>query len=162
MKPIYDYTVIRKRIADHNHKAIDTPEKAASLCLDLEQYDREYLVSLYLDSRLHLIGRETVHVGTTDSCIISPRDVFRGCLLTGAVKVILVHNHPSGNPDPSAEDEEVADQFERIGKLLHLEMLDFMIIGQNGRYWSRSHGHDQLVVHHASQQKALDNYFTAS
>ena len=158
MKPIYDYTVIRKRIADHNHDSIDTPDKAAALCLDLEQYDREHLVALYLDSRLHLIGRETVHVGTTDSCLISPRDVFRGCLLAGSVKVILVHNHPSGNPDPSKEDEEVAEQFTLIGKMLHLEMVDFMTIGQDGRYWSRSSGHGHIEQHRPTTQKPLENY----
>lgn len=162
MKPIYDYTVIRKRIADHKHDSIDSPDKAARRCIDLEQFDREHLVALYLDTRLHLIGRETVHVGTADSCIISPREIFRGCLLAGAVKVILVHNHPSGNPDPSAEDIDVAEQFEHIGKLLHIEMVDFMVVGNRGRYWSHSNGHDRLVKHQPSHQKPLDNYLSTT
>lgn len=162
MKPVYSFTMIRKRIADHNHNAIDTPDKVASLCQDLEQYDREHLVALYMDSRMHLIGRETLHVGTTDSCMISPRDVFRGCLLAGALRVALVHNHPSGNPEPSSDDIQVAEQFEKLGEMLNLEMVDFLTIGQDGKYWSYSAGYGRVRYHKPTTQKPLDNYLHAA
>ena len=75
-------------------------------------------------------------IGTAEAALISPREVFRGALLSGATRVIILHNHPGGNPAPSAEDENVAEKLRQAGELLAIQVLDFVIIGENGRYWS--------------------------
>jgi len=145
MKPIYDFTVIRKRLCDQTPRVLDAPGEVARICAGLEHYDREHLVALYLDARLQLIGRETVHIGTADTCVISPREIFRGGLLAGATQLILVHNHPSGNPTPSDEDHAIANLLERSGKLIGIPMADFVVVGDGGRYWSRTHGQGQIT-----------------
>jgi len=68
--------------------------------------------------------------------LVSPREVFKGAILNNATRIILVHNHPSGQAEPSAEDEEINEVLREAGKLLAIPVIDFVIIGESGRYWS--------------------------
>jgi DNA repair protein RadC len=102
--------------------------------------NRERVVRVDLDNQNRVIGEETVAIGTGEAALMSPREVFRGALLSGATRVIILHNHPSGNPSPSPEDQEVAEKLRQAGELLAIPVLDFVIIGENGRYWRRSCG----------------------
>lgn len=158
MQTAYEFTVIRRRIADRTPIAIDSPSKAARFCLDMTRYDREHLVALYLDTRLQLIGRETVHIGTADACMISPREIFRGCLLVGATQVLVLHNHPSGDPSPSDEDQRVADHLDHLGELMGVALTDFMVVGEGGRFWSRQHGQGRVRTPNHPTQTLLREY----
>lgn len=160
MQSAYEFTVIRKRIADHTTIVIDCPSKAARLCMDMTRYDREHLVALYLDTRLQLIGRETVHIGTADACMISPREIFRGCLLAGATQVLVLHNHPSGDPSPSDEDHRVADHLDQLGELMGVALTDFMVVGEGGRFWSRQHGDGLVRTPNHPTQTLLREYLS--
>ncbi|NOG53108.1 MAG: JAB domain-containing protein [Planctomycetes bacterium] len=100
----------------------------------LQKYDREHLVRLDLDNANRLIGEETVAIGTANMALMSPREIFMGALLNGAVRIIILHNHPGGNPEPSREDVEVWKRLKDAGEILHVPLLDFMIIGDHGRY----------------------------
>lgn len=144
---IYRIDIVRTKIADVAAE-LRSPSQTARYCQWMTKYDREYLVRLDLDARCHLIGRETVHVGTVDAVTVSPREIFRGALLGGGRQIIVVHNHPSGCPSPSDEDLAIADRLEEIGKLMDLPVVDFMIVGDGGAFWCRSSGPGQVDDQH--------------
>lgn len=131
----YRLEVVRTRIAEPG-PAVNSPDVVAKRYAHLERFDRERLIRLDLDNQNRLIGEETVSIGTADAAIMSPREVFRGALLSGATRIIVLHNHPGGDPAPSKEDHVVAEKLRQAGGLLDIPMLDFVIIGENGQYRS--------------------------
>ena len=134
-KQAYRLEVVRTKIAEPG-APVNSPEEVAKRYEYLERYDRERLLRVDLDGQNRIIGEEVISVGTADAAIMSPREVFRGALLNGASRVIVIHNHPSGNTEPSREDLVVREKLEEAGELLAVPMIDFVIIGENGRYWS--------------------------
>ncbi len=134
-KNAYRLEVVRTKIAEPS-AALDSPSEVAKRYRHLERYDRERLVRLDLDNRNRVIGEEAVSIGTADAAIMGPREVFRGTILNGASRIILVHNHPAGNPEPSSEDMVVWEKLVEAGELLAVPVVDFVIIGKGGRYRS--------------------------
>ncbi len=102
---------------------------------DLRHEPREITVLLMLDGRLTLLREERLTVGTVDSAPLSVRDVFISSLKSGAVRILLLHNHPSGDPTPSGEDIAVTRRICSAGKLLCVPLLDHIVIG-DGCYTS--------------------------
>lgn len=90
-----------------------------------------------LNAQGELMRIEKVAQGTVDGCHVQPRDVFSPALREGAHSVVAVHNHPSGEPRPSSEDENLTRQLDAVARLLGLRLLDHIIIGEQ-RYWSFS------------------------
>jgi DNA repair protein RadC len=115
---------------------MNSPDAIARHYRHLEKYDREHMIRLDLDNQNRLIGEETVSIGTADTAIISPREIFRGALLSGATRIILLHNHPSGNPSPSKEDISIKSKLAKAGEMIDILLLDFIVIGENGTYES--------------------------
>lgn len=103
----------------------------------LENEDREHFKAILLDPRNKVIGVNTVSIGSLNASLVHPREVFKPAILTNAASIILVHNHPSGNPEPSDADIEVTKQINEAGKILGIELLDHIIIGR-GKYESLS------------------------
>jgi DNA repair protein RadC len=135
MKNAYRLEVVRTRIAEPGER-MNSPAEVGRHYAHLQKYDREHLIRLDLDNRNRVIGEETVSIGTGEAALISPREVFRGALLSGAAHIIILHNHPSGDPAPSREDRAVEEKLREAGELLAIPVIDFVIIGENGRYWS--------------------------
>jgi len=79
-----------------------------------------------------LVHREVVAIGTVDASIVHPREVFRPALEHAASAVILVHNHPSGNAEPSKADKQITKQLKEAGKLMGIELLDHVIVTESG------------------------------
>lgn len=110
----------------------DVYELCAPAVLDAKQ--EEFRV-LLLNTQ-HAVVRELVVTrGTLDASVVHPREVFRAAIIESAAAVILVHNHPSGDPSPSREDREVTDQLVEAGRLVGISVLDHIVIG-DGRYVS--------------------------
>ncbi|MBE3590492.1 MAG: DNA repair protein RadC [Firmicutes bacterium] len=95
----------------------------------LRDYDREHFVVVWLDTKHHVLGHETVSVGGLDAALAHPREVFKGAVLRSAAAVILAHNHPSGDPTPSADDIDLTRRLAEAGRLLGIEVLDHIVIG---------------------------------
>ncbi len=144
MKQAYRLEVIRTKIAEPS-EPLSSAAAVARQFAHLEKYDRERLVRVDLDNQNRVIGEEVVAIGTADSAIMSPREIFRGAILNGASRIIIVHNHPSGNVEPSREDLDVKGKLEAAGELLAMPMVDFVIIGEGGRYWSTSDTDEDVV-----------------
>ena len=111
---------------------IDNPETVANYFMeDLRHKDKECLMMLSLDGKGALIKENTVSIGTVNSSLASPREVFIEAVKNGAVSIILVHNHPSGNPKPSQNDLIVTRKMKEAGELLGISLIDHIIIGDN-------------------------------
>ena len=111
------------------------------LAPDLRGLDKETFHVLVLDTRHRLIGREQVSVGTLTTSLVHPREVFRAAILLGGASIVVVHNHPSGDPEPSAEDEAVTRRLGEAGRLLGIPLLDHVVVG-DGAWVSLRQGRD--------------------
>lgn len=96
--------------------------------------DKEYFMVILLDTRNRIIKDEIVSIGTLNSSIIHPREIFKSAIKESANSIILVHNHPSGDPNPSKEDEKITRTLIDAGDLLGIKVLDHVIIGDKKKY----------------------------
>lgn len=95
---------------------------------------KEHFVVLHLNAKNRLVGEETVSIGTLDSSLIHPREVFKSAIQKSAHSVIIAHNHPSGDPLPSEEDIRITAILKDAGSLLGIPVLDHVIIGRKKHY----------------------------
>jgi DNA repair protein RadC len=117
-------------------KAItDTALAAAALSPDLMWQPQERFAVLMLDTRNQILGQKVLTIGTATETLASPRDIFREALRSGAVKVIVAHNHPSGHTQPSDADLQLTRQLLQAAAVLDVPILDHLILG-NGTYQS--------------------------
>lgn len=93
---------------------------------------REHFCVILLDIKSHVLVEKTIHIGTVDSTVVGPREVFREAIREGAASIIVVHNHPSGDPTPSEADYEVTEKLAQVGEMLSIPLLDHIIIGHHG------------------------------
>lgn len=100
---------------------------------DLDE-DQEHFTLLALDQKNHLRGYKILSSGGQTSSIVDPRVVFRCALLLGAARIIIAHNHPSGDPEPSPEDENMTRRLQVLGAVLNVELLDHLVFGQKTHY----------------------------
>ncbi len=117
---------------------ITSPDDVARIMrehLDMENLDREHFVVLYLDRKNNVNAINTVSIGGLSSTPVHPREVFKPAILTSSAGVVLVHNHPSGDPAPSADDVNITRRLIEAGKILGIDVLDHVVIGV-GRYHS--------------------------
>lgn len=102
---------------------------------DYNKADRELMLILFLDSKNHVMKIETHSIGTVDSSAVYPREVFKSAILNNASSFICIHNHPSGDPDPSEGDREITKHIVFCSELLQIKALDHIILGDN-KYFS--------------------------
>ena len=96
---------------------------------DLRHLETETAILVLLDNKLALLREETLSLGTVNCTLLSPREIFLRALRWGAVNIMLLHNHPSGDPTPSRMDLEVTERISRVGKLLGIHLIDHLVIG---------------------------------
>jgi len=102
---------------------------------ELVSLKKEHFFVLLLDTKNRIIKKELVSVGTLNSSIVHPREVFRSAIRESANSIILIHNHPSGDCEPSDEDVSITERLVEIGCLLDVSVLDHVVVGLDG-YWS--------------------------
>ncbi|MEZ6089549.1 MAG: DNA repair protein RadC [Pirellulaceae bacterium] len=116
---------------------ICSPEDAAAFCrrrfarlVNDSQHEEFHIVTL--DTKNKVIDTHCITVGTLDASLVHPREVFRAAIKDAAQSIILVHNHPSGDPTPSREDHAVTERLESAGKLIGIQVLDHIVLGTQG------------------------------
>jgi len=135
MPPVFRVQLVREPGVER--PSLDGPTDAARiLCSYLENEDREHFVSLMLDVKNQVIGIHTVSIGSLNCTVVSPREVFKAAILANAASIIVAHNHPSGDVTPSPEDIQVTKTLHQAGKLLDIEVLDHIIVGEDGAHHS--------------------------
>ena len=123
----------------YNADKINTPQEIADICsnvLHLETRTEEYVYCFCLNPPGALLGFFQVGHGTVDTCIINPRDIFLKALYLGSCKLIICHNHPSGELTPSADDIQITERLSAAGELIGMRLVDHLIIGAAGKYYS--------------------------
>lgn len=102
--------------------------------------EKEVMHGLYLDVKNKLLKDEIISIGTVSCSIVHTRDVFKPAILDSAIGIILVHNHPSGEPEPSTEDIALTKRLKKVAEVMDIELLDHIIIGNNKYYSMKSKG----------------------
>jgi DNA repair protein RadC len=125
-------------IAESEHArsgVFDSPDAVYNACVDMKLLNQEVLRVLLLDTRQRLITMIDVTKGSLNESLAYPRDIFRPAICHSAHAFILVHNHPAGDPNPSEADLRLTRRLSEAGRILQIQMLDHVIIGQpiNGR-----------------------------
>ncbi len=125
---------IARRLNSSSQKRalIKSPSDVGQMLMEEMRYlDREHFRVIMLNTKNQVLGVEPVAVGSLNAAIVHPREIFKLPVKRSAAAVILVHNHPSGDPTPSREDVEVTQRLVEVGKLLGIEVLDHIVIGDN-------------------------------
>lgn len=113
---------------------ITYPEDVVKFVREMEDYDREYFKIIWLDTKSRAIGVENISQGSINQAVIHPREAAKGAILANAAGVLLIHNHPSGVPEPSREDDAVIDKLKKVFDLVGIKVVDALIIAKEGYY----------------------------
>jgi len=133
-----------RRVASFNHEEkiiINSAKDIETFFLPkMSHLKKEHFKVIYLDSRKSIIKEETIFIGTLNASIIHPREIFEFAIIESAAAIILVHNHPSGDPTPSEDDLEITKQLVNSGKILGINVLDHVVIGRENIYSFKENG----------------------
>lgn len=120
----------------HETVTIRSPQDVAALVSEELRYlQKEHFVCLFLNTKNHVLGQETLSMGSLNASIVHPREVFRAAIKRSSASIICIHNHPSGDPTPSPEDIQMTKRLMEAGEIVGIEVLDHVIIGDQ-RYVS--------------------------
>ncbi|MET3297399.1 UNVERIFIED_ORG: DNA repair protein RadC [Bacillus proteolyticus] len=126
---IVSVKLVREASLLYKEPKIASPDSAYELLKGvLGQADREYFVVACLDTKNQPTSINICHIGSLNSSLVHPREVYKTAVLSNAASVIVAHNHPSQNPEPSHEDIEVTKRLMKAGSVLGIELLDHLII----------------------------------
>lgn len=126
--------MVKEKTLFYETEKLDKPEKIAEVAMQLiEGADREFLIVISLDNQLHPLVIEIVSIGTVNTTVAVPREIFKHAVLSNAVGIILVHNHPSGCLSPSQEDITLTRKVKHARALLGIDVYDHIIIGSDER-----------------------------
>ncbi|MFB1080534.1 DNA repair protein RadC [Jeotgalibacillus sp. JSM ZJ347] len=125
---------VGRRIANitfEDRFTIRSPEDGATFLMNEMRFlTQEHFVALYLNTKNQIIHQQTIFIGSLNASIVHPREVFKEAFKRSAASIICAHNHPSGDPSPSKEDIDVTRRLVECGKMIGIEVLDHLIIGE--------------------------------
>ena len=147
---IMDAVELGRRVADRKSVArlpslsISSTTIALSYCREhfarlISDGKQEELHVLTLDTKNHVIDSHRITIGTLNASLVHPREVFRPAITDAAASIIIVHNHPSGDPTPSKEDHAVTKRLTEVGKTLGIDLLDHIVVAKDGAVSVREH-----------------------
>lgn len=123
------------------NSTVNSPDSSVKI---LQQFigdrDREYMAAILLDTKLQANAITVISIGSLNSAIIHPREVFKAAILHNAASIIIAHNHPSGNTTPSSEDIAITDRLSEASKIMGIELLDHIIVTESKYYSFREEG----------------------
>ena len=124
------------QVKEASGDSIHNSRMAASLMEEEAKADREHFWVLHLNTKNMIIEKELVSIGTVNSSLVHPREVFKKAILNGSATIITVHNHPSGDTSPSRDDRAIWKRLDETGKIMGIQVLDHLIISPSGDYFS--------------------------
>lgn len=136
----------RLAVQNKDPKQIDHPSKIFELSSDLANKRQEYCLAFYLNGSQELLSRKTLAIGGLNYNFMEPRDIFEPAFSSGASNFILVHNHPSGHPEPSDDDLLLTEKVAKLGDLMGVKLLDHLIVCKNNYFSIREHFSELLCV----------------
>lgn len=133
MEKVYEIIRVKQEVKESSKERykIQSPDDVIEHAYDLiGEDDREILLVMVLNTKNHVVAVHRCHVGTLDSSIVHPRDVYKTAIMNNGASIIAVHQHPSGDPMQSQEDIHVCRRLVEAGKILGIHLLDFCILGE--------------------------------
>lgn len=130
----------KRLLANKETDLILTPHDVWLALRDIRGSKREHVIVFYLDSRNQTIERDTISIGSVDKTVIHPREVFEQAIQHAASHVLLAHNHPTGNPDPSEHDVLITKRLVKAGNILGIELIDHVIVTKHTYLSMREQG----------------------
>ena len=139
--PFYVAELTRRRYRGRAPKPVRGPDDVVALVgRKLRSETREHFLVLLLNARHECVAVETVSIGSLNASIVHPREVFRPAILAAAASIVVAHNHPSGDPEPSQEDLAITRRLAQVGELLGIGLLDHIIVAARGVVSLRERG----------------------
>ena len=123
-----------KRLNSENKTEILSAEDVWKLCTDIYDSKKEHFLAFYLDTQNRLIERQIISIGTLNSSLVHPREVFEPAIALHSASVIIAHNHPSQDLTPSIEDKKITERLIEAGKILGIEIVDHIILTKKGYF----------------------------
>jgi DNA repair protein RadC len=149
--------IIKERTILYGARQINTPALAAGLATQLfTNSDREMLVVATLDAKCNPLSLEIAAIGNVNTCIVSPREIFKNAILSNAVHIMIFHNHLSGDCTPSSEDITITKRLIDCGDLIGIPLLDHIIVSDNTSYLSLRE--DGIVSFRTGSQSYLRDF----
>lgn len=136
---IVSLKLVKESSVLYETRKISNPYDAYRLAKNfLKDSDREMFVVVCLDTKTknQPVSIEVVSIGTINSAIVHPREVFKVAVLSNASKIICFHNHPSGSTNFSKEDEVITNRLQKCGEILGIELVDHIVVGDDDKYFS--------------------------
>ncbi|WP_396954743.1 DNA repair protein RadC [Neobacillus sp. YIM B06451] len=119
-------------LTNNDRYVIRSPEDGANYVMNEMRFlSQEHFVCLYLNTKNQVLHKQTIFIGSLNASIVHPREVYKEAFRRSAASIICLHNHPSGDPTPSREDIEVTKRLSECGKIIGIDLLDHLIIGEN-------------------------------
>lgn len=125
---VASFELAKRYLLESEQPIIDSPEKAVEQLADIRDKKQEYFVCLTLDGANRLIAKRVISIGTLTSSLVHPREVFAEAITDRAASIIVAHNHPSGNLEPSQADREVTKRLNDAAELLGISFVDHIIV----------------------------------
>lgn len=119
------------KVQDETLPIIQSAKDVLAQAVYMRDKSREHLMVIYLNARNEMLYKKPMFIGTLNANLVHPREIFAGALEHNAASVILVHNHPSGDPEPSEDDLEITKRITEAGKIMGIDVLDHVIITKN-------------------------------
>jgi DNA repair protein RadC len=134
IKAVYETLKVEEEVQAYlpPDRRYTSPQQISQIFSFLESESKEYFFALHMDGKNRILCVDSVSVGSLNQSIVHPREVFKTALLSSAAGIILVHNHPTGDPTPSREDLEITRRLKEAGDLLGIRVLDHVIVGSDG------------------------------
>lgn len=131
IRPVYETLVIKEELPEYINARtrITSPEQIWEMFSYLRRETKEYFIAAHVDGKNRIVCIDQISVGSLNQSIVHPRETFKSALLSSAAAIILIHNHPTGDPTPSREDMEITRRLKEAGELLGIKVLDHIIIG---------------------------------
>lgn len=127
----YRKEVVREDAPEWVTTRFTSPKQIFEMFKDLQRETKEHFITLHLDGKNRVVCLDRVSTGILNQSLVHPREVFKPACMSGAAAIILIHNHPTGDPAPSNEDIEITRRLKDCGRLLGINVLDHIIIGDN-------------------------------
>ncbi|MBT1073491.1 RadC family protein [Pelotalea chapellei] len=136
IKPVFSREIVCENLPSYlSTDRFISPHQVFEMFRDLICETKEHFLALHLDGKNKIVCFDRVSVGSLNQSIVHPREVFKSAILSSAAALILVHNHPTGDPSPSAEDRAITKRLSEAGELIGIRVLDHLIVG-DGKYVS--------------------------
>jgi DNA repair protein RadC len=133
IKAVYETLTVREDVSNYlsTGDRYTSPSQVFDTFRFLQKETKEYFIALHLDGKNRILCIDIVSIGSLNQSIVHPRDTLKNSLLSSAAAIILIHNHPTGDPAPSSEDIAITKRLREAGEIMGIKILDHIIIGDS-------------------------------